>query len=224
VFHLYAANHELALRTWVQLLEGEGRDDIWLWEAGDEERLRNYSKLNLRGDSARHRWDSDFIPGWRLTDLDIQLGIWALARRMKNVRSGIMESLHVTERRNRFRAAYPSFRFAAIAWSIVTSNAVRCADASRGLQKRYIPSLVQELEDVTAFPHSENPMPSEARHHYDCMMKEGHTCANEGILGRCYSWIYIRSLVNDELNYKGLCGKSCGSFQPEFRYGLSIQD
>src|SRR6516164_8125921 len=39
VFGMCEQHRELAIRTWVQLLEGVTGDDIWLWADGDEKRM-----------------------------------------------------------------------------------------------------------------------------------------------------------------------------------------
>jgi hypothetical protein len=67
VLNLCEANRDLALRTWVKLLDGEGEDDIWLWADGDEERLG--TSYNLRSDSPSLSWYSKL--GWKLSDSDL---------------------------------------------------------------------------------------------------------------------------------------------------------
>jgi hypothetical protein len=225
VFHLCAANHDLALRTWVQLLDGQVGDDIWLWADGDE--LGVKSQYSLHSDSPSVRLG---VAGWKLTASDLRMGISALARRMEHVRRGVTESLHMMERRNRLRVvAHPSLRFAAIAWSIATSQAVLRADNSRGIQRRHLMNLFNTLGAVTSFPSAavisiESIFHSVFQHYTDSLMKAGHTCQQSYEYDMHKCWIYINSLVtpNHELDdplYKSCCKEYCKSFQPGFRYG-----
>jgi hypothetical protein len=230
VFHLCEENHELALRTWVQLLDGEIGDNIWLWMDGDELEVKN--QYFLHSDSPSPSWIQMGVQGWKLATSDILMGISALARRMARVRSGVMESLHMVERRNRLRdVVHPSLRFASIAWSTATSQAVLRADNSRGLQRRHLLKLFNMLRDVVhlEFPSAvanliDSIIHSEFQDYKVSMMKAGHTCQQSVRYNR---WIYIKSLVtpNHELDdtlCKSVCSSlDCESYEPGFEYGSS---
>ena len=134
IFIFCAKNHDLAVRTWVELLDSDAEEDIWLWADGDEARIANSCRYKLYSDSLTHE---DYFCRWRLTNRDFRMGISALARRVEHARRGITESSDMMERRRRLHAViHPRLRFCAIAWLIATSEAMRRADISRGIQQR----------------------------------------------------------------------------------------
>jgi hypothetical protein len=218
VFRLCAENHNLALRTWVQLLEGNGGNDIWLWADGDETHIG--TSYNLRSHSRPQYSFSP--PGWRLTDSDLLMGISAIGRRVEHVKRGITESLHMMKRRERLLAlVHPSLRFAAIAWSIATSEAVQRADNSRGIQGRRLHDLFRTLGIVVKFPHPARAfIDSTSGFDSDYWYKStvaGHKCLLQiSFLERetPARWIYIASLAtmnyeSDPTSYKILCREEC---------------
>jgi hypothetical protein len=154
VFRLCEENHDLALRTWVQLLEGKGGNDIWLWADNDEMHIR--TSYNLR---SHYQTQFSFVPPVRrLTDSDLRMGISAIARRVEHVRRGITENLHMMKRRERLLALiHPNLRFTAIAGSIATSEAVRRADTSRGIQGRMPHNLYDILDTEVKFLYLAQP-------------------------------------------------------------------
>jgi hypothetical protein len=156
VFKLCKANHDLALLTWRELLDGEGEDDIWLWADGDEKDIR--SSYNLCSDSPSSRWSNN--GGWKLTNSDLHMGISALARRVDRAKGGVSEGLNITESRKRLHPVAPTLRFAVIALSIFASEAMRRADTSRGIAERSVCRARFDLDlvlrinqDVRAFIH-----------------------------------------------------------------------
>ena len=199
----FEANHDLALRTWELLLDGEAGNDIWLWADGDEKNIAIF--YHLRSDSPATQpkeWSHyDLVPGWRLTSFDLHLGISALRRRVERVRKGVTEVPHMVERRKRVHIVDPGVRFAAIAWTIATSEAMRSANASRGDQQPHLHSLVYSLTKVVEFSAS-------ARAFIKSTISSGYW----QIHGVCYDrmssfdfeepeecsgsrWIYVASLV-----------------------------
>jgi hypothetical protein len=227
VFHLCWANHDLALRTWVQLLDGEGGDDIWLWVDGDEEHI---------GTSNLHRVhpydDNNVISGWKLTNSDFCMGISALVRHVERIRGGVSENLYAAKRRERLQLVHPLLRFAAITWSICTSEAMRRADASRGTIERCSVKLFYDLEFALEglsldMDFMESTMRSKFRGFWNSRGEAGHTCHIDhgddvAVVER---WIYIKSLVapnfDIDVTFLGIvCDKQCAStrFEASFRW------
>lgn len=236
VLLLCGMNHDLALRTWVELLDREV-ENIWLWLDGDEERI-NACYTSFRSDFPSADGE------WKLTDSEFLMGISSLARRTKCVRTGVLESQHMMERRNRLYALpYPDLRFAAITWSIATSEAIRRADISRGIQKRDLHhrlGIICGLNIVTSFSSAAKDFmksalqSSEFLCYKETMIRAGHTCPIsrfefDDFYDRPDYWIYVKSLVtpNQELGdtlLQGFCSPACGKFELEFWYEVLIND
>ena len=221
IFHLCKANHGLALRTWVQLLDGEVGKDIWLWADGDEIHIPTFYTLARDSPTAQRKRRSP-VSGWRLTSADLHLGILALKRRLERVRQGATtESLDTTERRKRVRFVEPGVRFAAIAWSIATSEAMGYANASRGVQRPDFERLCGLLESVVEFPRSTQSF-IKSTISSDYWQRHG-VCYDRifsfdfGERDECSSsrWIYVASLVtssqeSDATSFKIFCpGNRC---------------
>jgi len=224
VFHFCEANHGLALRTWVQLLDSEVGEDIWLWADGDEMCITNSCRFKLYSDyPASGSWED---PGWRLTNSDIRMGISALTRRVEHVRKGVTESLDMMERRKRLHAVGdPRLRFCAIAWSIATSKAMRRADTSRGYRGRNFCSLFDYFSVVGDFLGLESVIPTIDGNYWDNLIEAGHTCHSQiSIYEReeAGQLIYIASLVtlnreSDAPSFKTLCiGSGCPNARSSF--------
>jgi hypothetical protein len=222
VLNLCAANHDLALRTWVQLLEGEVGNDIWLWADGDEVHI--WTSYYFQSEYSAPRIAS--LSGFQLTNSDLRTGISALERRIEHVRSGVTESLHMMKRRKCLKViVHPNVRFAAIAWSIATSEAMRRADTSRGIQRRgNFAELYRGLRDIVRFTDPARAFIKSAMgaDYWDKLVQAGHTCHNQIYPSEredAGCWIYIASLVtlnheSDDTSFKILCGGKCTSGGP----------
>ena len=211
VIHLCETNHDLALQTWELLLGGEVGEDIWLWTDGDETRVGSY---HLCSDSPSQRYSG--VSGWRLTSSDLYVGILALQRRLKRVRRGVTESLPITERRKRICVVDPGVRFAAIAWSIATSEAMGCANASRGVKRPDFRGLYYWLRNVVELSDSAQEF-IKSTSGSDFWQKHG-PCYNQLYIfdfEELSWWSYIASLVipsqeSDATSFRNFCpGRRC---------------
>jgi len=156
VYQLCKMDHDLAVQTWIRLVDGEHDEDIWLWADDDEghaiDVIRNNTKNRL------HRTQADrYSGGWKLTEADIRAGITALSRRIARVRKGEKGKLETVEVRTRLHdVTHPSLRFAAISWAIATSQAMKDVHRSRDNHGQRYLSLIGELDDIIFLPTKVN--------------------------------------------------------------------
>ena len=224
VFDFCKQNHNLALRTWVQLLERVTGDDIWLWADGDEKRLEEYYGI-FTTDRPCTQFRGEIGGGWRLTDSELRMGIEAIARRVELVKTGALEKVDMAERRKRLLGVHASLRFCAIVWCIGTSDEVRWADNSRGIRGRHLDGFLWTLDEHMKLP---SPAKEIVKAHQeplyqiyqDKMREAGHLCFQSTVQKTAADdWIYIKLLVApdkdiDVTQFKGRCG--CPASQ---RYG-----
>ena len=181
-------NVDITLQTWLELLEGNTGDDVWLWVDGDEKEAEERCSMNW--------WSTPTDGQWRRA-------VSALSDRYKR-KGNQEESAHLAERRQRVQEADPAMRFLMIAWLIVTSKAVRAADASRGLNNREIWDL-NALMGIWASvvchikPSAQAISDNVFQTFCNTLTATGHTChrSNGEWDWRCLQqWICMRSLLH----------------------------
>jgi len=190
-------NVDITLRTWLELLGGNTGDDVWLWLDGDEkEAEEKYRSISL--------WETP-------TDGQWNRAVSALSERRKRGERNQEESAHLAERRQRVQEADPSMRFLMIAWLIVTSEAIREADTSRGLSNREIWELEHLIEiwaTVCWVEPSTQAIPDDVFQTFcNAMSTAGHTCHNHHDLDRrkLRQWIWMRSLLHPLQHNEVVC-------------------
>jgi len=143
VFHLCEMNHDLALRTWCSCwTEKEEMTSGYGWN-GDEEHIGTSTDLHR----IQPYDDSSMISGWKLTNSDFCMGISALVRTCGSVLKEEFQKISTRQSgEKRLQLVHPLLRFAAITWSICTSEAMRRADASRGTIERCGINLFRDLD------------------------------------------------------------------------------
>ncbi|TFK34670.1 hypothetical protein BDQ12DRAFT_726711 [Crucibulum laeve] len=213
VFFLCTGNHKIAVETWLRLLGGASGDDIWMWAEGDEERIQTeYPELKRPFQPANRQTGR---VGWRLTDQELATATTTLANRIEDKTLGDgSQSLFLEERRNRLQALRESsLRFAAIAWATATSQAMRDASNSLGLENRNYHSLLWELEETIYFPFATHESlislrtPDHPYHAFaDAMLATNHVChqnfCNKDLLMK---WIYVGSLASPGERHEVVC-------------------
>jgi len=190
VSYLCDRNYDLALQTWLKLLEGGTGDDIWLWVDGDEKIISREILL----------WKYNRIP--MLTRTEWRNAASALSRRLERIRVGGSqdreEPAHLAERRRRVQEADPRIRFSMISWIVASSEAMRDADASRGLTHRGrwdLKCLISTWADTVQscwFPQA--TVNDVFQTFDDAMKRAGHTC-HDGHRHGLKEWIWMRSLL-----------------------------
>jgi hypothetical protein len=190
-------NHGLALQTWLKLLDGGTGDDIWLWVDGDEEIISMEGHSSWRAISIRMPTPSE----WREAAS-------ALSKRLERVQVGGSrdreESVHLAERRRRVQEADPLIRFSMISWIVASSEAMRDANASRGLNDRGRWDLNRLIYTwVCTVQSSWFPAATVIdvfQTFDDAMKRAGHTCHDRYLMG-LKQWIWMRSLLIPDQRY-----------------------
>jgi len=193
VFQCCADRYDLALQTWLKLLEGDTNDDIWLWVDGDEKNTDDHWPFRASRELP--------TPDWHKTAS-------ALSRRLEHARvrgcRSREESVYMAQRRRRVQEADPHIRFSMIAWIVASSETVRAADISRGLSGRNQWDLGNLIRDwFLRVPSSWFPtaiVNNVFQPFCDVMKRAGHTCHDMNWFG-LKEWIYMRSLLTPNQRY-----------------------
>jgi len=198
VYRFCGQNYDLAVQTWLKLLEGGTGDDIWLWVDGDEEviSIENYQLL---------RRENTPMP----TPTEWRNAASALSRRLERIRVGGSqdreEPVHLAETRHRVQEAGSRVRLPMISWIVASSKAMRDADASRGLNHRERWDLQCLISNWTHtvqscwFPAA--TVNDVFQTFDDAMKRAGHTC-HDGYRHGLKEWIWMRSLLIPDQRYK----------------------
>jgi hypothetical protein len=201
VYRFCGQNYDLAVQTWLKLLEGGTGDDIWLWVDGDEEIIL----MENHGLSCE-TWSEERIPMPTPTEWRNAASI--ISRRLERIRVGGSqdreESVHLAERRRRVQEADPLIRFSMISWIVASSEAMRAADASRGLNHRGrwdLKRLISTWEEtVQSYWFNTATVNDVFQTFDDATKRAGHTC-HDGYCSGLKEWIWMRSLLIPDQRY-----------------------
>ncbi|KAJ7580583.1 hypothetical protein C8J56DRAFT_961823, partial [Mycena floridula] len=184
----------LRTRVFLELLQGNGEDDIWLWKDGDE---------GLIGDVYLHPH-----PPWTKASA-------ALEKRLsRNRRSETAFS-------SRAHSATPEMRVAMICWLVKTSNSAKKADSDRGLadpDKWDVGRLVREWWDDLPFKANswlqKNFVPDDIRSFDEAMYSQGHDCHRADYkLSILDEWLFMQAQLSpeskDDIVHLGYCCRAC---------------
>ena len=182
-------NRKLAAETWLQVIEGgEGLEDLWLWEDGDEEWL----KSNIKHPSFMIAQDNLLHRDWE------QAGA-ALQRRISRAENRVV--IHHS----------PRTRVFIIGWRLLVSRYMAEANKKRGL----VPQKDSALDVRAWYEHVHQLFCFPDLNHYELRATffpsfrgDRHQCAID--LAMINDWATMMSKIHFQENLVAICKKMCG--------------
>ena len=202
VFLCCARNAELTRETWLKLLDGDTEvHNLWLWVDGDGTEILKCLQL---------RWANTMFLNHKPTSADYQSAVSALSCRLQRTEGNHHHGYRrreEDERRRRVQEATPYIRFCIVVWLVIISNAMKDADASRGLNTRETWDLKGLIADWHSCITNILTRSNDISHPLGCfqtfdrnMTAAGHTChASRDISTSVLTdWLNMRSVLAPE--------------------------